>query len=36
MDRFEILDPPYPKAMPWVGTGHATYFWVIQYFKMIQ
>jgi hypothetical protein len=24
------LFPPYPEAMPWVGTGHATYFWVIQ------
>jgi cytochrome b561 len=28
--------PPYPKAMPRVGTGHAKYFWVIQYLKMIK
>ncbi len=27
------LCPPYPKAMSRVGTGNATYFWVIQYLK---
>ncbi len=29
------LFPQYPKAMPRVGKGHATYFWVIQYLKPI-
>lgn len=27
------LCPPYPKAVPRIGTGHGTYFWVIQNFK---